>query len=365
MSVYKRNNRGCIITRGKGTWFYSFTIDKQRYSKGLPGIKTREQAEKIEAIKRQEVYEGRYTKEIEPMTFARFVETVYKRRRKSEMKSFAYYESYFPVFCKFLGKKLLKQIKPVDIEAYRNQRSELMVRGKRKLSLSSLNREKMMLSSIFKLAVDLDYIAVNPCQKVKAYKTTSRRETILRPEEETQLLEALSGEYEDLRQPFLLMLHTGMRVSEVMALRWEWLHCEEAETAKIILPSAQTKNGKARTIPLTGEAFQAIQELRQNQPDKGKIFPGVSNKSINLGHRFAALCDRIGLPHISSHTLRHTFITRLLEKGANLFAVQEMVGHSSLQMLRHYTHFSPSYLRDTLKLLEKPTHDSQNAPRAL
>lgn len=349
MAVYKRNSRGQIVKRGDGTYYYDFTINGVRYKQALRGITTEAQAKRIESLKRQEVYEGRYTPELEPMSFQRFIDDVYRPRRKRTIKSFYYYEGFIKIFCKYFGSKLLKDIKPAEIEAYRNYRQSQPSKHGRAFSLASLNREMMMLSSVFRLAVDLEYREANPCRKIKPYKAISQRTRVLQPNEVEKLLNALTGTSEKLHAVVLLLLHTGMRLGEGLALRWNWIDLDKGE---IILPAEITKTGKPRALPLNEKALAVLTSLHSEAHAAGKVFTGEGFSKGHVSKLIAETCDRIGMPDVSAHTLRHTFATWLIEKGANPLHIKELLGHTTLKMAQRYMHISTEALRQTVKILE-------------
>lgn len=349
MPVYKRSPRGTVVKRGKGIWYYDFTIKGKRYKQALRGIKTEAQAKRIESLKRQEVYEGRYTPELEPMTFQRFVDKVYTPRRKRTIRSFHYYEPFIRIFCGYFGAKLLKEIKPADIEAYRNYRHSEPSKHGRPFQLASLNREMMMLSSVFRLAVDLEYLEANPCRKIKPYKAISQRTRVLHPDEVEKLLNALTGTSEKFRPVVLLLLHTGMRLGEGLALRWNWIDLDKGE---IILPAEVTKTGRPRALPLNERALSVLTGLRSEAHSTGKVFAGKGFHKAHVSKVIAVTCDRIGMPDVTAHTLRHTFATRLVANNANLAHVKELMGHSSWKMTERYTHLSTEALKGTVKMLE-------------
>lgn len=142
---------------------------------------------------------------------------------------------------------------------------------------------------------------------------------------------------------FEVLYCCGLRASELVALDWEhisWASCQ--------IHVRNGKGGKDRIIPLLGTARDALMKLKDESPLVGPIFRNprggrLSTRSVqNIVVRRAHLLD---LPqHTTPHTLRHSFATHLLSNGANLRAIQELLGHSSLTTTQRYTHLDQKAL---------------------
>lgn len=135
----------------------------------------------------------------------------------------------------------------------------------------------------------------------------------------------------------VLAIETGMRCSELLALRWEHVNLNN-RTA--FLPD--TKNGQSRTVPLSSRAEGAIQALPR--AISGKLF-NSGYQSIHDAFKLAvtkAQATEAGnvtfLKGLRLHDLRHEAVTRLFEKGLNPLEVGMVSGHKTLSMLQRYTH---------------------------
>jgi integrase/recombinase XerD len=143
---------------------------------------------------------------------------------------------------------------------------------------------------------------------------------------------------------------TGCRASEVVSLR----------IADVFLDAAfcrcRGKGNKERVVPLGQPAVIALQEYwqwRAAQPRLATspyVFVTRSGRRMSRGDLWVVVkkyCRRVGLPRlVSPHTLRHSFATHLLAGGADLRAVQEMLGHASIRTTQHYTQIDRQRLRD-------------------
>ena len=144
-----------------------------------------------------------------------------------------------------------------------------------------------------------------------------------------------------------LLYGSGLRVSEALALDADRLSAE-TESLRIM-----GKGGKERLAPLTDTAKTALTAwlpLRPAlaPPGERALFVGVRGKRLNRREAqriIESLCRRDGLPQpVSPHGLRHSFATHLLEAGADLRSVQELMGHARLATTQRYTHLNLAHL---------------------
>lgn len=144
----------------------------------------------------------------------------------------------------------------------------------------------------------------------------------------------------------------GLRVSELVSLKWSQIYWEEGFIRVI------GKNNKERLVPVARHTLNQI--LLYDQPPVYKdtkeedfyVFKNVHGKPLSRVMIFYIIKDHVSkagiTKSISPHTLRHSFATHLVERGADLRAVQEMLGHESITTTEIYTHISKEYLKDTL-----------------
>jgi integrase len=108
-----------------------------------------------------------------------------------------------------------------------------------------------------------------------------------------------------------------------------------------------------RVIPLNDVAFDLFDFLRAKCDGKGRVFSERGMGHVNVCHRFSKICDEIGLPEVTMHTLRHTFATRLAGRGdTNMEQVRKLMGHSDLSMIPRYSHLNEKSLRETVRKQE-------------
>jgi len=144
----------------------------------------------------------------------------------------------------------------------------------------------------------------------------------------------------------------GLRVSELVNLRITDIHYGEG------FVTVTGKGNKQRLVPISSTALREIDNYREHRRrlpvihDENILFLNRRGRKLTRAMIFAIIKDlaaRAGInKSISPHTFRHSFATHLVEGGADLRAVQEMLGHESILTTEIYTHIDRSYLRDTL-----------------
>lgn len=231
------------------------------------------------------------------------------------------------------------QIGTEDIEAYLGK---VTADG---LSKRSLARLLSSLRSFFDWCVEEGEVKDNPCDRVDSPKLGKYLPAVLSVEEVTAILESV-----DLKAPFgkrnraiLEVLYScGLRVSEAAGLRISHVHLDEGFVDVI------GKGDKQRLVPMGEVAANAIRAYLEDRPEPasrawddylflsrfGKPLSRVSLFNLVKEQAMAAGIQK----EISPHTFRHSFATHLIENGADLRTVQEMLGHESILTTEIYTH---------------------------
>ena len=213
------------------------------------------------------------------------------------------------------------------------------------LSKRSTARLLSSLRSFFDWCVQEDEIKDNPCDRVDAPKLGKYLPAVLSVEEVTAILESV-----DLKKPFgkrdraiLEVLYgCGLRVSEAANLRISHVYLDEGFVDVI------GKGDKQRLVPLGEVAADAIRSYLEDRPSPSErkyedyLFLNRFGKPLSRVSLFKLVKDQAiaaGIQkEISPHTFRHSFATHLIENGADLRIVQEMLGHESILTTEIYTH---------------------------
>ena len=246
-----------------------------------------------------------------------------------------------------VGVSLLNEVKPVMIRSWL---ASLKDKG---VTARSLVRKISTLKSFYKYLLKSGHVDASPMAQVTTPKMGSRLPAFIKEEEALQLGQLLATTAEDwkgLNTKMLVSLFytTGMRLSELIQLR----------ESQIDLPRAQLKvlgkGKKERILPLTKEMVELIgsyREQKKGQFDSDQDWLLLTEAGKKLYPRYAwALVNKVlgeatTVQQKSPHVLRHSFATHLLNNGADLNAVKELLGHSSLAATQVYTHNTIDKLR--------------------
>ena len=251
-------------------------------------------------------------------------------------------------FKNFLAEKDLKELSYLDI------RSFLAFLKTQEYSKSSISRKLACLRSFFKYLARENVIAQNPAAGIATPKKEKRLPSFLNPEEITKLLEAPAKPcWEEKRDKSILeMLYSsGIRVSELVGLNHDDLDFFGG------LVRVRGKGKKERIVPVGQVALRCLRDYLDQKPPKEGVH--AIKKPLFISRLGGRLTDRsirrmilkyvkrTGLgKEISPHTLRHSFATHLLDRGADLRSVQELLGHANLSTTQIYTHVTTQRLKD-------------------
>jgi integrase/recombinase XerC len=262
------------------------------------------------------------------------------------------YESDLQQFMQFAATKKKLQGKPSDIALidYKLIRAYLADRFDTSRR-TTMARKLSAIKSFFRFLELRGFCSINPASEIATPKQEKHIPTYLPIDEMFALLEKPDKEkVSGMRDVSILELlySSGLRVSELVNLNVEHLDC------KTRLVRVSGKGGKDRVLPVGRKALAAIvayleQTVRQRKrcgysKNQGPLFLNyrgsrLSSRSVHkLVKRYSLAC---GIStDISPHSIRHTFATHLLDGGADLRAIQEMLGHVSLSTTQKYTHVS-------------------------
>ena len=233
------------------------------------------------------------------------------------------------------------------------------------MNKASMGRKLSALRAFFRFCARMRLITALPTEGVGNPKTETRHPDLLNVDQAFALLGKVGNDKTNNSKtadnvgkntPALaardlclaeILYGSGLRISEALSLDAGRLSAE-SETLRVL-----GKGGKERLAPLTDSARVALAawlELRPALAPAGEraLFVGVRGSRLNRREAqriIEALCRRAGLPQaLSPHGLRHSFATHLLEAGADLRSVQELMGHARLTTTQRYTHLNLSHL---------------------
>jgi integrase/recombinase XerC len=260
------------------------------------------------------------------------------------------YESDLLQFRDFLAVTYeLNDLSQADFSLIRSWMVSLV---EQKTGASSINRKLATLRTFYKFLQKQGTVSVNPMLKVKSLKAAKTLPHFIPETEINTFLNEFSFPegFPGLRDKLVLELlySTGIRLSELVALQEsDWNLSEN-------ILKIQGKRNKERLVPvgkmLTDRILQYLKEKKQMLPAASRTLM-VTNKGLPVYAAFVYRLVRryLGLANVagqkSPHILRHTFATHLLDHGADLNAIKDLLGHSSLAATQVYTHNSLEKLR--------------------
>lgn len=282
------------------------------------------------------------------------------------------YQADLIQFSDFLKENKLTLSQPEKI-TYRNLQGYLAWLYSQQLSKNSIIRKLAAVRSFFYFLRLQGYIMENPALKLHNPKKNKVTPRFLNVDEAFALLDVnyniqnnipqqkqgnrQMGNWHEIRNLALaeLLYGSGLRISEALNLNVSDLILKKDDDKKIIEPVIKVigKGAKERIVPLTDQSIKKLQawlEVRnQIAPTAEKaLFVGMRGGRLNRREAtriMKELCEKAGLQKtVTSHALRHSFATHMLNAGADLRSVQELLGHSRLTTTQHYTHLSIDYL---------------------
>jgi len=259
------------------------------------------------------------------------------------------------LYAEFLDKEALDFIDPGS----RKVRSFVGMLGHKKLKESSINRVISSIKSFYKYCIRYDILKVNPFAHIRSISNSRKIPDVLSFLEIKKMIDITNNSFSGIRDRVILELlySTGCRVSELTGLKIRDIDLEKR------MALVRGKGDKARWVFLTkgtAEELAIYMPLRIRYLSKlGKIEDGsllLNKKGGNLSSRGVRYIINkyilaIGVnKHVSPHTFRHTFATHMLNNGAGIRIVQEMLGHSSIATTQVYTHVGIDRLKDVYRM---------------
>lgn len=228
------------------------------------------------------------------------------------------------------------------------------------LAVSSRARVMVSVRRLLRYAQERGEIDADPFEGIESPKRLRTLPKILQPVETESLIEAARGpDALALRDVAMLevLYGAGLRVSELVSLTFEAVDLRE------LLLRVVGKGNKERLVPMGEVAAKALQQyLAESRPSllggredrDGMVFLSRRGKAMTRQNFFLRLRQHavkagIAKERVSPHVLRHAFATDLLEGGADLRAIQTMLGHADLSTTEIYTHVSRARLRETVE----------------
>ncbi len=241
----------------------------------------------------------------------------------------------------------------VDTDVARNWMAACMERGENPRTIC---RRLSALRSFYKYLLRTQRVSHDPVRLIRSPKTHAKLPTFLKKEEVNRLFDEVefADDFEGAKRRTILLTfyHTGMRVSELVGLNVQDVDLGRREV------TVTGKGSKQRIIPFGEELAEAMATYLQRRSEKphadNALFTGNQGRRISVSYAYSVVRNYLTLVTTqkkkSPHVLRHTYATALLNNGADLETIKELLGHESIKTTEVYTHTTFEDLKNEYKL---------------
>jgi integrase len=338
MGLYKRGS----------VWWMSFidpnTGEQERISTETDDL---DLAKRIFDSQKGKIADGKWFERLpgEDYTFKQLIEKYledYARRNKaanSYKRDFSSSKRLIP----FFGSYRVTDVNPKMISAYKTYRR------KKDAAPRTVNIELTLMSHAYEIAIrEWEWVKDNPVKRVTKERVRNFIERWLTHEDEEKLLKVSPAWLQDI---IVFAVNTGLRQSEILDLKWS-----QIDLTRRTLTILEQKNQGVDTLPLNRTTLQLLSKLAKDPGMRGYVFPsenGTRMDNRNLLRAFYKALKRAGIQSFRFHDLRHTFATRLVQAGVDLYSVQKLGRWRNASMIMRYAHHHPESLRPGIEAIDR------------
>ena len=333
---------------------YDRLTELKENKKSGEGPQTLAEKRTIEQAHRAAKEEAAALQKKERVTFGRYFENVYYptfqigRKKATARKVNEHFKNWLlPV----IGNIPLKDVKPFTLEKIKKN---LLDAGK---SPRTLQYVMATFRQVWNMARRDGLVnGDTPTRFIKKPKVDNRRVRFLSHKEAENLLNALQEKDVVAYNMALLSLHTGLRMGEIVNLKWSHI-----DTERGLIRVMDAKGGLGRAAFMTEKVKAMFEGLTQGEPE-GLIFTRTTGKPLQEMPRtfFKVVADlkfNEGITDtrqkVVAHSLRHTYASWHVTAGTDIYTLKELLGHSVIQMTERYSHLAPGTLQNATKTLER------------
>jgi integrase len=339
-----------IYKRGKTYWIRYAGLDGRIIFESSHSDKFRD-AESLLIKRKQTIREGKVPEPAKKILNHTFKDLANEYRKwSSPQRSYKSKKYFIDQLVEKFGNIPLRQFNTRMLELYQTERIQ---KGNKP---ATINRHVATIKHMMTKAVQWDMVeeyALKKVRQVKQLEERNRRLRYLSEEESKRVIEKCDPH---LKPIVVMALHTGMRKSEILTLRWENIDL----AIKLILLT-DTKNNEPRQIPINKTLKAYLDKLPQ-RIDGGYVFydPRTDKPYQDIKKSFARALKNAGVKDFHFHDLRHTFASHLVMKGVDIMTVKELLGHKTLAMTLRYAHLAPSHKIRAVDVLDDTYNDKTN-----
>ena len=320
-----------LYRRGKIFWFTIKQANKRIQES--TGTENKKLAEKIFAKALNEIVEGKWfeKQKAKSTTFKEMTEKYLHKYHR--MRDEFTVKKLLPVF----GHLTLADITTEIVSDYRDERLK-------KVKPATVYQELSLMRRMFNVARrEWKWVQDNPIADLSfSVGNSNARYRWLSLEEEKLLMDCASPDW--LKDVITFALHTGMRRGEILNLLWKDVDFEGR-----LVRIEKSKNSEKRSVPMSKTVGDLLRRMKV-RVITGQVFP-VTEAALKDGFVRAVKKGKIDDFHF--HDLRHTFATRLVQNGIDIYVVKELLGHKTITMTMRYAHHYPESLRHGVEVLDR------------
>jgi integrase len=338
MGIYKREN----------IFWMSYVANDGRRIRESTGVSDKAKALEFYYKKKTEIAEGKFLdkKVDKKIKFEQFADEYLEKYSKVENRAWKKSDwVYIRALKKFFSGFYLSGITKDTIARFKSEKKKEGTQN------GGINRILACLKSIYNRAIEWEvYNGVNPMQGVKKLQEPSGRTRYLEREVLRNLLECCDERF----KPYVIIaVHTGLRLSEQLSLKWEHLDFKNQ-----VISVYRTKNGKKRVLPMNEDMIIVFQSI-QKQKDSPYIFCDANGKPVvHVRCAFDRAKKKANINDFHWHDLRHTTASHLAMAGVDLYTIKDLLGHSTITMTERYAHLSKSHKENAIAVLNGLLSDS-------
>jgi integrase len=329
--------------------YIQFDFLGQTHKKRLPKKTTKSEAVKLETkLKNKLFFEANSVEAKRQIKFEDFLVEYFLPFAEANHRKASFDRQV--IICKlalpFFKGNDLRQIKPADIEKFKQLRVTTETQHKTVRKPATVLRELSIISKVFSLAVKNDFLEFNPCSRVEKPKFDNIQNRILQMEDEAKFLAEFQSDW--AKDICILVLNTGLRQNDALGLskfNVDW--------SSNVIRLIQGKTKRVVEIPMNNTVKALLQARRHNGSDL--FFPSPKNglQGTSIKKAVIGACARAKIEPITIRDLRRTFGTRLGENNVNTTTIAKLLGHGDLRSIHRYQR-GTEIMREAVGLLENP-----------
>lgn len=254
-------------------------------------------------------------------------------------------------------KKLMESIGDMPLNKITNRTLETFFTEYYKKTKHGASLFYRLLNAAFNKAIVWNYLEINPMNKIRPPKIPYNNPLFIDESELNQILENVDNQ--TLKDFYVFSFHTGMRLSEVINLKWNQVSLSDRLIRVINTEEFTTKGKKERVILINEKLFKQLSNKipkYYNLQNPGYVFNsnGFRFNRDYVSKKFKkAVRDTKNIDSkLHLHNLRHSFASNLAKNGVSLFIIKELLGHQDIRTSQIYSHLIVDSLRNAVKVLE-------------